>query len=125
MSNDKSVTSTEERQEESPSFFSTVASFFSPSVAHAEEKAEEAEGESEAAAEEEEEAEPEDPAPEIREACAESKTCGAAKHHFEHCQERIAEGKTQFPGETCIEELFHLMHCVDECAAPKIFSKLK
>ncbi|PLW09271.1 hypothetical protein PCANC_10995 [Puccinia coronata f. sp. avenae] len=80
---------------------------------------EEEEGEKE---EEEEEDEPEDPAPAIREECAESK-CSKYKHHFDHCQERVLGGKGD-KGEDCVEELFHLMHCVDDCATPQIFRKL-
>merc|ERR1712225_55076 len=74
--------------------------------------------------EEEEEEEPEDEAPAIREKCAESKECVNVKHHFDHCQERVEAGKGH-KGEDCVEELFHLMHCVDTCAAPKIFAKLR
>ncbi|KAH9824001.1 ubiquinol-cytochrome C reductase hinge domain-containing protein [Melampsora americana] len=72
--------------------------------------------------EEEEEEEPEDPAPAIREECTETK-CAKYKHHFDHCQEKVNEGKGA-EGEDCVEELFHLMHCVDGCAVPKVFSKL-
>ncbi|KAM0788178.1 hypothetical protein ACM66B_001339 [Microbotryomycetes sp. NB124-2] len=85
-------------------------------------------GDDEAAAadeeEEEEEEEPEDTAPGIRAECEETK-CKTFKHHYEECAARIAAGKTQIEGETCVEELFHLMHCVDDCAAPKVFATLK
>ncbi|KAK4050121.1 ubiquinol--cytochrome-c reductase subunit 6 [Microbotryomycetes sp. JL201] len=81
--------------------------------------------------EEEEEEEPEDvslpflrTAPGIREECEQTK-CKTFKHHYEECAARISAGKTQIEGETCVEELFHLMHCVDECAAPKVFATLK
>ncbi|KDE07541.1 hypothetical protein MVLG_02212 [Microbotryum lychnidis-dioicae p1A1 Lamole] len=86
-----------------------------------EDQAEAAEEEGE---EEEEEEEPEDEAPAIRDACAE-KPCGTYKHHFDHCQKRVQAGQTLIEGENCVEELFHLMHCVEDCAAPKIFAKLK
>nr|XP_018259063.1 ubiquinol-cytochrome c reductase subunit 6 [Kwoniella dejecticola CBS 10117]OBR81221.1 ubiquinol-cytochrome c reductase subunit 6 [Kwoniella dejecticola CBS 10117] len=72
--------------------------------------------------EEEEEEEPEDPAPAIREEC-EQKTCAEHVHHFKHCQEKVEAGNG-FPGEDCVEEFFHVLHCVDQCAAPKIFKKL-
>ncbi|GAA98505.1 uncharacterized protein L969DRAFT_88567 [Mixia osmundae IAM 14324] len=78
----------------------------------------------EAEEEEEEEEEPVDPADEIKEKCKSSSQCKAAKHHFEECQERVEAGKG-FKGENCVEELFHLLHCVDECAAPKIFASMK
>lgn len=59
----------------------------------------------------------------IREECAQSSKCSKYKRHFDHCQERVLGGKGDH-GEDCVEELFHLMHCVDECATPKIASKL-
>ncbi|ORY88739.1 ubiquinol-cytochrome C reductase hinge domain-containing protein [Leucosporidium creatinivorum] len=89
------------------------------------EASEDKEEEGEAEEEEEEEEEPEDPAPAIREACAESKECHAVKHHFEECAARVASGKVLIENEDCVEELFHLMHCVDACAAPKVFAQLK
>jgi len=74
--------------------------------------------------EEVEEEEPEDIYPAIRDECKASGKCAALTKHFEHCQEKVQEGKG-FKGEDCVEELFHMMHCVDECAAPKLFAKLK
>ncbi|GAA5898772.1 cytochrome b-c1 complex subunit 6 family protein [Sporobolomyces salmoneus] len=79
----------------------------------------------EEAEEEEEEEEVEDQGEAIREACGQTKVCANFKHHFEECGERLAAGKTIVDGETCVEELFHYMHCVDDCAAPKIFAALK
>jgi len=29
-----------------------------------------------------------------------------------------------FKGEDCVEEMFHMMHCVDNCVAPKLWAKL-
>lgn len=98
--------------------------------AHAEEKpAEETNNESKAeggeeAKEEEEPEEPVDPADEIREECSETPECKGAKKHFEHCQEKVQSGQG-FKHEDCVEEMFHMMHCVNECAAPKLFAKLK
>ena len=74
-------------------------------------------------AEEEEEEEPEDAQPEIREECKTEKCAQLAKH-FEHCQEKVQAGEG-FKGEDCVEELFHMMHCIDDCAAPKLFAKLR
>jgi len=87
------------------------------------EGAEKEEGE-DAPAEEEEEEEPEDILPGLREDCKEGKACFQYNTHFEHCQEKVNAGKGH-KGEDCVEELFHLMHCVDNCVAPKLFSKLK
>jgi len=74
--------------------------------------------------EEEEEDEPEDLQPVLREECQSSTKCAPLKQHFEHCQEKVQEGKG-FKGEDCVEEMFHLMHCADECAGPRLFSKLR
>ncbi|POW07472.1 hypothetical protein PSTT_08280, partial [Puccinia striiformis] len=101
---------------------SAITDYFTPTVsAEAKEPSEEEEEQGEEQ-EEEEEDEPEDPAPAIREECAESK-CSKYKHHFDHCQERVLGGKGD-KGEDCVEELFHLMHCVDDCATPQVFRKL-
>jgi len=78
----------------------------------------------EAEAADEEEEEPEDVHPAIREECQSSTGCAALTKHFQHCQEKV-EGGQGFKHEDCVEELFHMMHCVDNCAAPKLFSKLR
>ncbi|GAO48932.1 Non-heme 11 kDa protein of cytochrome bc1 complex [Saitoella complicata NRRL Y-17804] len=96
-----------------------------PEVIEQEEKEEEEE--------EEEEEEPEDIMPALEEECANSKACEPAKHHFEECVARVtkdieeheAQGKKRAHGEDCVEEWFHLAHCVDPCVAPKLWSKLK
>ncbi|EIW66874.1 ubiquinol-cytochrome c reductase subunit 6 [Tremella mesenterica] len=123
-----------EQEQQSQGFLTSIASFFLP-TAHAEspakvddkehdgeekEEADEADGGQEE--EEEEEEEPEDPAPAIRADCQDSE-CAAPAKHFMHCQEKVEAGKG-WHGEDCVEELFHLMHCVDACAAPKVFKKL-
>ncbi|KAF9150245.1 ubiquinol--cytochrome-c reductase subunit 6 [Linnemannia schmuckeri] len=86
---------------------------------HEEVAAEEAEEEV-AAVEEEEEEEPEDIKPEIEEACGETSACAPLKHHLEECTKRVEGGAH----EDCIEELYHFLHCVNECAVPKYFNKL-
>ncbi|KAG0249090.1 ubiquinol--cytochrome-c reductase subunit 6 [Mortierella polycephala] len=73
-----------------------------------------------AAEEEEEEEEPEDIKPEIEEACGETSACTPLKHHLEECTRRVEDGAH----EDCIEELYHFLHCVNECAVPKYFDKL-
>ncbi|KAG0358243.1 ubiquinol-cytochrome C reductase hinge protein-domain-containing protein [Gamsiella multidivaricata] len=93
---------------------------------YAEEKHEEeaapAEQEEEAApAAEEEEEEPEDIKPEIEEACGETAACLPLKHHLDECTRRVQEEGAH---EDCIEELYHFLHCVNECAVPKYFNKL-
>ncbi|KAG0248246.1 ubiquinol--cytochrome-c reductase subunit 6 [Mortierella polycephala] len=75
----------------------------------------------EAPAEEpEEEEEPEDIKPAIEEACGETPTCTPLKHHLDECTRRVEEGAH----EDCVEELYHFMHCVNDCAVPKYFDKL-
>lgn len=76
--------------------------------------------------EEEEEEEAEDQKPAIVEACESTKACAPLKHHFDECQERVLGGNhdDEHP-ENCVEEMFHLMHCVDACMAPKLFAQLK
>jgi len=71
-----------------------------------------------------EEEEPEDIMPGIREDCAGTPKCAPYKREFEHCESKVHEGSAR-PHEHCVEELFHLMHCVDNCSAPKLFSKLR
>jgi len=92
------------------------------SVGKNEDNKEEAEAGGEAEAEEEEE--PEDPRPVIQEECINSSACISFKKHFDHCQEKVQAGEG-FKGEDCVEELFHMMHCADTCAAPKLFAKLR
>ncbi|KAG0305469.1 ubiquinol--cytochrome-c reductase subunit 6, partial [Linnemannia gamsii] len=85
-----------------------------PAVYAEEEKAEEVaveEAEEEVAAAEEEEEEPEDIKPEIEEACGETSACAPLKHHLEECTKRVEDGAH----EDCIEELYHFLHCVNEC----------
>ncbi|CEJ90931.1 Putative Ubiquinol-cytochrome c reductase complex subunit [[Torrubiella] hemipterigena] len=97
-----------------------------------EEAAEETEEAEEAAEEEEEEEEEEDedeivdPKDVIEEECKNSAQCAPAKHHFDHCVERVQEQESQGEvKEDCVEEFFHLAHCATACAAPKLWAKLK
>ncbi|KAI9599398.1 ubiquinol-cytochrome C reductase hinge domain-containing protein [Syncephalis fuscata] len=71
--------------------------------------------------EEEEEEEPEDHMPAVLEVCEEMPDCVGLKHHLEECTARVESGSS----ETCVEEFFHLMHCVNHHAVPKIFAPLK
>ncbi|KAK9475346.1 ubiquinol-cytochrome C reductase hinge domain-containing protein [Dipodascopsis tothii] len=97
-----------------------------------EEPVEDVEEEAEAEEEEEEEdEEPEDTFPAIQAECAETKVCHPFKHHFDECVERVTKAmeaddyEEQEHKEDCIEEFFHLQHCVTECAAPLLFKTLK
>lgn len=63
-----------------------------------------------------------DPHDTLKEECA-NKHCKQLLAKLEECNNRV-NSKTETT-ETCSEELFDLLHCVDHCVAPKIFSKLK
>ncbi|CAN6616590.1 cytochrome b-c1 complex subunit 6, mitochondrial [Trichomonascus vanleenenianus] len=108
-----------------------------PTIALAEEEVEEEtpaeseeEEEEDEEEEEEEEEEVEDVFPALREEAAEG-VCHEFKHHFEACQQRVFK-EMEEPDyadkdykEDCVEEFFHLNHCIDEHVAPTFFSKLK
>ena len=81
-------------------------------------------------AEEEEEEEDEDedeedlidPADAIKEECKTSH-CQSAMDKLEACNDRVnSKPDTE---ETCYEEILDFYHCLDHCASPKTFSKLK
>ncbi|KAH7333745.1 ubiquinol-cytochrome C reductase hinge domain-containing protein [Rhizoctonia solani] len=76
----------------------------------------------EQAQEEEEEEEPEDILDGLRDECKQTAACSGFDKHFVHCTEKVTAGEG-FKGEDCVEEF--LMHCVDNCVAPKLFSKLR
>ncbi|KAG5436840.1 hypothetical protein PCANB_001662 [Pneumocystis canis] len=72
----------------------------------------------------------EDIMPQIQEECSNTKKCAQLKHHYDECQERITSFIKKTEGqkvnnENCVEEMFHLMHCIGNCSANKIFSELK
>lgn len=81
--------------------------------------------------EDEDEEETVDPLDTLREECTNTDTCKPHLHHFEECIERVTkeqeeEGYDQKPyKEDCVEEFFHLQHCVNDCVAPRLFNKLK
>ncbi|KAH6912261.1 Non-heme 11 kDa protein of cytochrome bc1 complex [Coprinopsis sp. MPI-PUGE-AT-0042] len=102
------------------SLFSSEPIYNDSEKAAPEPEKEEPEAQEEEAPAEEEEEEPEDLQPVIREECK-TERCAALAKHFEHCQEKVQAGEG-FKGEDCVEEL--MMHCIDDCAGPKLFSKL-
>jgi len=113
------------------SSFLPVAHADAPAEKEEEPKEEEApESESESESEEkeepaeEEEEEPEDILPGLREECEQSAKCAPATKHFQHCEEKVNAGQG-YKHEDCVEEFYHMMHCVDGCVAPKLFAKLK
>ncbi|KAI8866915.1 hypothetical protein GQ42DRAFT_127527, partial [Ramicandelaber brevisporus] len=52
--------------------------------------------------------------------CAESAKCQPAVHHLESCTKRVEDGSP----ENCVEEVFHMLHCINECGSKTLFSKL-
>ncbi|ODQ68051.1 Non-heme 11 kDa protein of cytochrome bc1 complex [Nadsonia fulvescens var. elongata DSM 6958] len=80
--------------------------------------------------EDEEDEEVEDPYPALRQKAAET-VCHSFKHHFDECVERVAKSQ-QDPNyeqleykEDCVEEFFHLEHCINDNTANALFSKLR
>jgi ubiquinol-cytochrome c reductase subunit 6 len=72
---------------------------------------------------EEEEEELVDPQVTLKESCAEKASCVNYKQKLEQCTERVTS-RSQTT-ESCMEELFDFIHCVDHCVSKELFSKLK
>ncbi|CCE83234.1 Piso0_003806 [Millerozyma farinosa CBS 7064] len=72
-----------------------------------------------------------DPFDELRAECQNSAACKPYVHHFEECVERVTKAQESEDyeqsewKEDCVEEFFHLQHCINDCAAPRLFYKLK
>merc|ERR1711920_475667 len=81
-----------------------------------------AEDEEEAEEEEEDEEDLVDPAVEIKEKCADDH-CTKYKNRLDECNDRVTSKNNTT--ETCLEEILDFYHCVDHCAAEKIFAVLK
>ncbi|XP_015593042.1 cytochrome b-c1 complex subunit 6, mitochondrial [Cephus cinctus] len=64
-----------------------------------------------------------DPQKVLREKCAQQPSCVSLQEKLNTCNDRV-NSRTQ-TAETCLEELFDYVHCVDHCAAKTLFSKLK
>ncbi|EKV04641.1 Cytochrome b-c1 complex subunit 6 [Penicillium digitatum] len=123
-------TTTQEESAEKEESASTEPAEESPAEEESSEEApEEEEAEAEEEEEEEEEDEPEDIKPKLEEECAHSAVCAPYKHHYDECVERVTRQQEdedyKGPKEDCVEEFFHLTHCVTACAAPKLWRELK
>ncbi|VVT50572.1 uncharacterized protein SAPINGB_P002808 [Magnusiomyces paraingens] len=126
------------------SLLSEIVESLLPTVALAEDEEETVEEESTEEAEEaEEEAEEEDDDdddddeeeaedvfPKLREDAAEG-VCHSFKHHFDECVERVTKAQEE-PGyadldykEDCVEEFFHLEHCINDNTSSTLFKLLK
>lgn len=79
----------------------------------------------------EDEEENEDPLDKLKEECAKTAACKPFDHHFHECIERVTKEQEEpdyehkHYKEDCVEEFFHLQHCINDCVAPRIFNKLK
>ena len=88
-------------------------------------------GDAEESDEDEDEEEIADPLDTLREECTNTETCKPHLHHFEECIERVTKEQQEegyehkLYKEDCVEEFFHLQHCVNDCVAPRLFNKLK
>ncbi|CAX42914.1 subunit of the ubiquinol-cytochrome c reductase complex, putative [Candida dubliniensis CD36] len=81
--------------------------------------------------EDEDEEETVDPLDALREECTKTAACKPFDHHFHECIERVTKEQEEpdyehkHYKEDCIEEFFHLQHCVNDCVAPRLFNRLK
>ncbi|KAL7662902.1 hypothetical protein ABC855_g4400 [[Candida] zeylanoides] len=72
-----------------------------------------------------------DPLDTLREECQNTTACKPFVHHFDECVERVTKEMEEEDyehkayKEDCVEEYFHLQHCINDCVAPKLFYKLK
>ncbi|KAK8375989.1 hypothetical protein O3P69_008605 [Scylla paramamosain] len=73
--------------------------------------------------EEEEEEDLVDPLDGLKESCGSSNHCAHLNEKLTACNDRVnSRSKTE---ETCSEELFDYLHCVDHCLTESLFKKLK
>ncbi|XP_066603565.1 cytochrome b-c1 complex subunit 6, mitochondrial-like [Prorops nasuta] len=70
-----------------------------------------------------EEAELVDPQKTLRETCSKTEDCRVAKKKLDDCNDRVnSRKKTE---ETCAEEFYDFIHCIDHCASKHLFKYLK
>ncbi|XP_056648820.1 cytochrome b-c1 complex subunit 6, mitochondrial [Diorhabda carinulata] len=86
-------------------------------------KAQDEEEGQEGGGEEEEEVELVDPQETLREQCKANAHCLKLAEKYQACNDRV--NSKSHTTETCVEELFDLMHAVDHCVSKDLFSKLK
>ncbi|CAG9831090.1 unnamed protein product [Diabrotica balteata] len=64
-----------------------------------------------------------DPQETLREKCRDTEHCQKLAEKYQACNDRVnSRSRTT---ETCVEELFDLLHAVDHCVTKDLFSKLK
>ncbi|KAH7964811.1 hypothetical protein HPB49_001475 [Dermacentor silvarum] len=64
-----------------------------------------------------------DPLDTVRDKCRAEAKCAAFGEKLQECNDRVNSRSQTL--ETCTEELFDFLHCVDHCAAKDIFKQLK
>ncbi|KAL1420205.1 hypothetical protein MTO96_024547 [Rhipicephalus appendiculatus] len=64
-----------------------------------------------------------DPLETLRAECRAKDKCVAFGQKLDECNERV--GSRSQTLETCVEELFDFLHCVDHCASKNILKHLK
>ncbi|KAL1501776.1 hypothetical protein ABEB36_007041 [Hypothenemus hampei] len=69
------------------------------------------------------EAELVDPQQVLRDQCLETAHCKTLADKYQACNDRVRSRSETT--ETCVEELFDLLHAVDHCVTKDLFSKLK
>ncbi|XP_066971193.1 cytochrome b-c1 complex subunit 6, mitochondrial-like [Macrobrachium rosenbergii] len=79
--------------------------------------------EEEEAEEEEEEEDLQDPLDSLKEECGSTKHCTELGEKYSACNDRVSS-RTRTE-ETCSEELFDYLHCIDHCLTNVLFQKLK
>lgn len=131
------------------SFVAELIAAFAPAHAHAEEPVEEtveavdaAEADAAEEVEDEEEddededddddeEESEDQFDALKKQCESLPSVKPVLHHYHECVERVTKEmeepdyESKHYKEDCVEEFFHLQHALNDCAAPKLFAKLK
>ncbi|ANZ73203.1 BA75_01320T0 [Komagataella pastoris] len=95
------------------------------------EKEEEDDEEEEEDEDDEDEEEEEDQLEVLKKQCQDTPKCKPYLHHLHECIERVTKEQEEDGydekeyKEDCVEEFFHLEHCINDCAAPQLFYKLK
>jgi ubiquinol-cytochrome c reductase subunit 6 len=70
-----------------------------------------------------EEAELVDPKETLTEKCREDSHCAHYKEELEKCSDRVNSRSSTT--ETCAQELYDFIHCVDHCVSKTLFNHLK
>jgi len=64
-----------------------------------------------------------DPKESLTEKCREDAHCAHYKEELEKCEERV--NSRSATTETCAQELYDFIHCVDHCVSKSLFKHIK